>query len=166
MPDYHGRMSYGPISIGSLHAPSATIDDSGRYLAIFNVKEGKAEQGWNDVMTLPRLFSLNPDNSLRIEPAPEVESLRTNHRHLGPLDVPANGETVRLRVFVDRSILEVFANGKQCLTLRAYPDREDSAGVSVFARGAAAKLVSLDAWQMRSIWPELQAREGTCSAGG
>ena len=39
---------------GNLHAPSATIDDAGRFLAIFNVKEGKVAQGWNDVMTLPR----------------------------------------------------------------------------------------------------------------
>jgi len=46
----------------------------------------------------------------------------------------------------------------QCLTLRAYPEREDSRGVSLFARGSAAKLVSLDAWQMRSVWPQLKDR--------
>ena len=62
------------------------------------------------------------------------------------------GEPLRLRIFVDRSIVEVFANGRQSVTLRAYPSREDSTGVSVSAVGGDAKLLSLDAWRMRSIW--------------
>ena len=65
-----------------------------------------------------------------------------------------------MRVFVDRSIIEVFANERQCLTIRAYPTREDSSGISLIARGSEANLVSLTAWQMRSIWPELKSREG------
>jgi beta-fructofuranosidase len=244
-PDCHGRMNYGPLTVGSLHAPSATIDDRGRFLAIFNVKEGKVPQGWNDIMTLPRCLSLGRDDMLRIEPAAEVESLRLDHRRVASVEIPANGEVapegvrgkameieavidpgtarevglcvfrapdraeqtrvslfqrknqrpgtsalqidvsaaslrsdvlartpetgpftleegelLRLRVFIDHSIVEVFANGRQCLTIRAYPEREDSSGVSAFARGGVAKLVSLDAWQMRSVWPELKAREG------
>ena len=65
------------------------------------------------------------------------------------------GEPLRLRIFIDRSIIEVFANGRQCLTIRAYPQRDDSSGVAIFARGGRAKLLALDAWQMESIWPEL-----------
>jgi beta-fructofuranosidase len=63
-------------------------------------------------------------------------------------------------VLIDRSIIEVFANERQCLTIRAYPTREDSTGISLIARGSEAKLVSLSAWQIRSIWPELKFREG------
>ena len=55
-------------------------------------------------------------------------------------------------MFVDRSIVEVFANDRQCLTLRTYPEREDSSGVSVFARGSDARLSSFDIWQMGSVW--------------
>jgi len=57
-------------------------------------------------------------------------------------------EMLRLRVFLDRSILEVFANGRQCLTQRIYPSRGDSLGAGVFARGEDAHLVRLDAWRM------------------
>ena len=245
IPDYHGRMNDGALLAGNLHAPSATIDDRGRFLAIFNVKEGKAREDWCDVMTLPRHLSLRQDNALCIEPVPEVESLRFGHHRIDALGIPANGEVVldrvggkaieidavidagearevglcvlrspdgaertrvslfrdsdrwlgisalqvdvsasslrsdvfartpevlpfeltggeplRLRIFVDRSIVEVFANGCQSLTVRAYPERDDSSGVSVFARGGPAKLVSLDCWQMRSVWPELARREG------
>ena len=63
-----------------------------------------------------------------------------------------------MRVFIDRSVIEVFANDRQCLTVRVYPEREDSRGVSLFARGGGAKLASLECWRMRSIWPELEAR--------
>ena len=62
------------------------------------------------------------------------------------------GELLELRVFVDRSVVEVFANGRQCLAVRVYPERADSTGVSLRAQGSAALLRSLDAWQMNSIW--------------
>ena len=62
------------------------------------------------------------------------------------------GEPVRLQVFVDRSVVEVFVNGRICYTTRIYPTCPDSQGVGVFARGGAARLNSLDVWTMRSIW--------------
>ncbi|MDE2854009.1 MAG: glycoside hydrolase family 32 protein [Chloroflexota bacterium] len=61
-------------------------------------------------------------------------------------------EPLQLRVFIDRSVVEVFANGKQALALRVYPEREDSLGVSLRAQGRAARLNRLDAWAMRSVW--------------
>ncbi len=61
-------------------------------------------------------------------------------------------ETLTLRVFIDRSVVEVFANGKQCIALRVYPGREDSIGVSLRSQGQDATLKSLDAWQMKSIY--------------
>lgn len=59
---------------------------------------------------------------------------------------------VEMRIFVDQSIIEVFINGRQFLAQRVYPSREDSAGVSVQARGGDALLRSVDAWQMKSIY--------------
>ena len=50
---------------------------------------------------------------------------------------------------------------RQCAVARAYPEREDSNGISLFSIGGEAQIVSLDVWQMRSIWPELKYREGT-----
>lgn len=77
---------------------------------------------------------------------------------VGPLKL-SEGEPLELRVFIDRSIIEVFANDRQCLTVRVYP-HQLSRGVSLFARGGGARLLSLDCWQMRSIWPELRSYEG------
>lgn len=40
----------------------------------------------------------------------------------------APDEPRQLRVFIDKSIIGVF-NGKQCIALRVYPEREDRIGV-------------------------------------
>ncbi len=61
-------------------------------------------------------------------------------------------EPLSLRVFVDKSVVEVFVNGKQCLGLRVYPGRDDSVGVSLRSQGRDATLTSLDAWQMADIY--------------
>jgi beta-fructofuranosidase len=61
------------------------------------------------------------------------------------------GEPLRLTVFVDGSVVEVFANGRTCLTGRIYPTRGDSLGVGIFAREARAHVKSLDAYEMKAI---------------
>ena len=53
-------------------------------------------------------------------------------------------EPVRLRIFVDRSVVEVFVNERQCVASRVYPGREDSIGVSLLSRGQESELLSLD----------------------
>ena len=58
-PESHGRMNYGPWVVGSVHAPSATIDDSGRYLGIFNLHTGRNTDETDEMMTLPRRYWLD-----------------------------------------------------------------------------------------------------------
>ena len=61
-------------------------------------------------------------------------------------------EPLRLRLFIDKGIVEVFVNGRQCLAMRVYPGRKDSVGVSLRSQGEDAMLASLDAWQLKSIY--------------
>jgi beta-fructofuranosidase len=62
-------------------------------------------------------------------------------------------ERLLLQVFLDGSVVEVFANGRACLTERIYPTRADSLGVGLLARGGSARLISMDIWDMRPISP-------------
>lgn len=57
-------------------------------------------------------------------------------------------ETLKLRVFVDRSVVEIYANDGQAIGRRVYPAREDSVGVALFAAGGAAQLVRGRAWEL------------------
>ncbi len=63
----------------------------------------------------------------------------------GCLELDANAP-ITLRVFVDRSVLDVFVNRRAAGTLRIYPTRADSLGVGVFCEGGQALLRSLDVW--------------------
>ena len=65
----------------------------------------------------------------------------------GPILLP--GGKLRLRVLVDRSALEIFANGKP-LTGRVYPTLGGEA-VSLSAAGTV-RLLQLDAWRMEGIF--------------
>jgi len=58
------------------------------------------------------------------------------------------GEKLSLRIFLDRSIVEVFANGRQCITQRIYPVRTDSTGIALYNHGGTAHVCSLEAWSM------------------
>ena len=58
------------------------------------------------------------------------------------------GEPLKLRGFLDRSFLEVFANKRQCITQRIYPTRDDSLGVSLFSTAGNVKVNAIDAWTM------------------
>ncbi len=72
----------------------------------------------------------------------------------GPLTLAA-GEPLFLHMFLDRSVIEVFANYRLCMSSRVYPSRADSIGVGVFAHGGSARIKVLDVWEMRSITSSL-----------
>ena len=59
-----------------------------------------------------------------------------------------NNETLQLRIYVDKSVVEVFANGRQCITQRVYPTRTDSTGVRLVSRGGQAHFRSIQAWEL------------------
>jgi len=61
-------------------------------------------------------------------------------------------QNLQLRVFVDRSVVEVFVNDNQCVAVRTYPDRSDSTLVSLRSQGTSTRLISLDCWQMQNIY--------------
>lgn len=78
-------------------------------------------------------------------------SFRCRAPEIAPVSIDEN-EPLKLRVFVDRSVVEVFVNGKQCVAVRVYPGREDSIGVFLRSQGQEAVLKSLDSWQMKNIY--------------
>ncbi len=65
----------------------------------------------------------------------------------GPLELTP-GERLKLRVFVDRSVVEVFANGRQAVARRIYPARSDSVGVRLCSRGSQARVHAFEAWEI------------------
>jgi len=59
-----------------------------------------------------------------------------------------NDETLTLRVYVDKSVVEVFANNRQAVARRIYPTRRDSFNVSLFSKGGPTRVPVVRAWDM------------------
>lgn len=59
----------------------------------------------------------------------------------------AQGEKLTLRVFVDRSVVEVYANERQAVARRVYPTLEGT-GVKLFSQGEGPEVISARAWEM------------------
>jgi len=259
----HGRINFGAIHPGGIHAPTIQSDGKGGVIMICNVNAGMVTGEWDQLMTLPRRMTLAGGDNVLIEPVEAVESLRYDGKHLGKMTLPANkeivlknikgkameivvevdlnagrnkadfqdqalppytykdpatapmfemnvlsspdkkeytriafyparavkgtdrkeyswivldnsnssilpgafprapetapvilkdGEPLHLRVFIDHSIVEVFVNGRQCITSRVYPGLKESDGVSIRSAGKDAVLNSLSAYQMKSIY--------------
>ncbi|MGC9381293.1 GH32 C-terminal domain-containing protein [Streptomyces sp. MH13] len=67
--------------------------------------------------------------------------------HKGPLAL-SNG-TLTLDVFLDRSMVEAYANNHKSITTRAYPFRQDSLGLRLFGDGSTVK--SMTVWKMGNM---------------
>lgn len=65
----------------------------------------------------------------------------------GPLRLEEK-ECLKLRVFVDKSVVEVFANRRQAVMRRIYPVHHDSVGVKVFAEAGMARVTSFKSWHI------------------
>tara|TARA_R110002049_G_scaffold131500_2_gene290244 strand:- start:1899 stop:3572 length:1674 start_codon:yes stop_codon:yes gene_type:complete len=63
-----------------------------------------------------------------------------------PLKLSA-GEPLVLRIFLDKSIVEVYANDKQAIARRIYPTLGGK-GISLFSAGGDTKVKSVKAWEM------------------
>jgi len=62
-------------------------------------------------------------------------------------------ENLMLHIYIDRSIIEVFANGRCVITARVYPNKCDRVTITMGSGGGAGMLKSFDLWTMKSIWP-------------
>ncbi|MBT3912445.1 MAG: hypothetical protein HOH62_13175 [Verrucomicrobia bacterium] len=55
---------------------------------------------------------------------------------------------MQLNIFIDKAIIEVFVNGRQCMTQVVYPETENSNEVIIFSGDEQIKVDSVDVWKM------------------
>jgi beta-fructofuranosidase len=197
----------GVVDWGSYYAAKTMLDAGGRRILWGWIPEARPDvdliaAGWAGAMSLPRVLSLNSQNELQTEVAPDVGKLRADqsrnvdvvrikdltaeidvHLHpkadefklrlyseagdfvtisysrqsgsrelrvntiAAPLPGPP-GSPVRLHMFLDGSVLEVFANETVALTARVY--RIPSGPLRLKLEGDVT-LASLHTWQMKPI---------------
>jgi len=241
-PEKDGTMTWGN---GAGYAPESLLDHKGRrimWAALYDrrtiwgdVDDLVMRHGWDGVLTLPRVLTLDENNDLIMEPVEELKSLRTEHvvhKNLTinnseqkienikgdaleldilikPNDAKKFGlrilcspdgreqtsiiydtekevvrvdlsktsldsslmrydwfpsiqeailklspnEELKIHVFIDKSVLEIFVNGYLCLTQKVYPSLEDSKEVKIFSVGGEINVPVLNAWKMHPSNP-------------
>ena len=59
---------------------------------------------------------------------------------------------ISLRILVDRTSIEVFANGGQVQMASCFLPEEDKQELAVYATGGPAKVPAVHVWELRSVW--------------
>ena len=100
-----------------------------------------------------------------------VDRTRASQDPRATSDTQAMGVTpydspLSLRLFVDGSVVEVFANERHCLTSRVYPTRADATGLSLAADGGDATVASLDVWELSSAWDDTPVNQAAPQHSG
>jgi beta-fructofuranosidase len=114
----------------------------------FGVKVCVSPDGWEQTI----VYYDASDEKLKIDTRRSSLGQGPRSVEAGPLELKP-GELLRLRVFVDKSVVEVFANDRQAVMRRIYPTRKESLGVALFSRGGSAKVARLQAWDMMPANP-------------
>jgi beta-fructofuranosidase len=144
----------------ALVEPGADGVRQGRHLDI------EAEFALRDDQPVGLILAASPDGGerTRVVYRPQARQL-TIERSRSSLDAEVSrqdvqgllvlddGEPLRLRVLLDASVLEVYANERLCLSTRLYPTRGDSDRVSAFCDGGASTVVRLQAWATGEAMP-------------
>ena len=65
-------------------------------------------------------------------------------------------EALTLRIFIDKNLVEVFANDRQAASYAHGPDIRKKPNISLFTRGGDLKVKKITAWKMKSIYAKPQ----------
>ena len=88
-------------------------------------------------------------NGFPISFEPATQTLSLGETRI-PLTLPSDEDLV-LRVFIDKSLIEVFANDRVA-ALSPHRYGPGNVGISLFSEGAATRVKELRSWKMRSIY--------------
>ncbi|MFX0069609.1 MAG: glycoside hydrolase family 32 protein [Candidatus Hermodarchaeota archaeon] len=70
----------------------------------------------------------------------------------GKIDFLNHEKRFLLHIFIDRSVIEVFLNYRECLTSRMYYSSETAKNLIFFIAEGKIKINYLDIWKIESIW--------------
>lgn len=91
-------------------------------------------------------------NGLRIAVAGESKLLK-----VGKVEAPfelKKGEDLVLRVFIDKNLVEVFANDRQAAVAAADRYAQEKTSVTLFSTAGDTVVTRVRSWKMKSIYPE------------
>ncbi|MBZ5857411.1 glycoside hydrolase family 32 protein [Flavihumibacter profundi] len=108
----------------------------------YGVKVNVSEDGREETV----IYYDNSDKKLKVDTRKSGLGPGRKIIEEAPLELK-NGEPLVLRIFIDKSIVEVFANDRQAIARRVYPTLGGK-GISLFAKGGNLKVKTVKAWEL------------------
>ncbi|WP_257391670.1 GH32 C-terminal domain-containing protein [Halalkalibacter krulwichiae] len=65
-----------------------------------------------------------------------------------------DGENLKLHIYLDRSMVEAYANNYKSLTSRVYPTRSDALGLELWSEKGEVTIKSMEVWELGSAYGE------------
>ena len=88
-------------------------------------------------------------NGFPIVVAPASKTLRLGDT-VAPFELQA-GEDLELRIFIDKNVIEVFANERQA-AVASHAYAGENVAVSLFSKGGDVQVINVQGWKMNSIY--------------
>jgi sucrose-6-phosphate hydrolase SacC (GH32 family) len=63
-----------------------------------------------------------------------------------------SGETLKLHFFLDKSLIQVYANDRNTITTWSYPTLPDSKGIAIWSERGDVNVKSIKIWELKSIY--------------
>ena len=95
------------------------------------------------------LCDKNGENGLRVASCAESKTLRVGNVH-APFELK-EGEDLTLRVFIDKNLVEVFANDRQA-AIAAGKYVPENLAIRLFSKGGDVMVKAVKCWKMKSIY--------------
>jgi len=135
-----GRFS---LRSGEIFRLKAKIDMSGQSKAGFSLRISEEQNCHTDIY-------FDKERSLLIFDAAESGAFGWKIKEEAPLTL--DGDILELDIFADKSVIEVYANEKQAICRRVYPENPSEA-VGLAFIGDPGSILELDAWDMAPANP-------------
>lgn len=127
-------------------------DARGFSLSVLRSEDGKEHTDVNIYHSRRNFGSISHVYSAAIDTTHSTTNPDAEGRHPEVSEIPdLEDGVIELRVLVDRSIVEIFVNGRITMVQMMYPS-EQSTGISLTALGGPIEISSVDIWKMASIY--------------
>jgi Beta-fructosidases (levanase/invertase) len=144
--DISSSMSLAPVSGKAVEIDGSFVVSSAQRFG-FHVR--KKDNKFISVYYTPstNTFTVDAQNIDRL--TNDVGSFNGLYESVLPLK-PALGETMRIHIFIDHSIMDIFLNNQYAFSIRVFPTDTNAEDIEAFSDGGITHAASIQAWKLNT----------------
>ncbi len=145
--DVAGTMTLAPVS-------GKTVEIDGRFVVSgaqrFGFHVRKSGNNFISVYYAPATNKITVDAQNTTRLINDAGSFNGLYESVLP-QKPALGETMRIHIFIDHSIMDIFLDDRYAFSIRVFPTDPNADEIEAFSEGGNTHAVSIQAWKLNSL---------------